>query len=348
MAQCGGHVQKIIMVKKLLENGEPCRKCARAEEMLRARDAWRRIDEVLVFCESEPDSEGARLALRHGVSVAPFFIVRDADGERVYESTLELLRTLGTGARRVEPPRLEADLPSAEAVAALADTFDARSPEEILSWAFSRYGSSLGLAFSGAEDVALIDMAQRLGQPATVFCLDTGRLHPETYRFIDRVRAHYGLEISVLSPSAAPLEAFVKKKGLFSFYADGHAQCCSVRKLEPLRRVLAPFRAWVTGQRRDQSPTRADVQVVEVDRASASEHGPRIKLNPLALWSSARVWQYIREHDVPYNELHDRGFVSIGCEPCTRSLRPGEHERAARWWWEAETQRECGLHARRT
>lgn len=339
-------MQKITMVKKVLESGEPCRKCVRVEEMLRARGGWERVDEVLVLRDSEPDSEAARLALQYGVKLAPFFVVRDATGERVYENALDLFKVIAPAAQP-DGVRTSKALPATvEEVAAAAEALSPRTPQEILRWGLDQFGEQLALAFSGAEDVALIDMAHGLGLPYRVFCLDTGRLHPDTYRFIERVRAHYGVEVTLLSPDAPALQAFVQQKGLFSFYQDGHAQCCGLRKLEPLRRALEPLRAWVTGQRRDQSPTRSDVQVLELDESLSGSGAPRLKLNPLALWPSARVWQYIRERRVPYNALHDQGFVSIGCEPCTRPLRPGEHERAARWWWEESTQRECGLHTR--
>jgi phosphoadenosine phosphosulfate reductase len=188
-------------------------------------------------------------------------------------------------------------------------------------------------------------MASEIGLPFSVFSLDTGRLHPETYRFIDAVRNRYGIEIALISPEAAPLQALVKRKGLFSFYEDGHDECCGIRKVEPLRRTLATLSAWATGQRRDQSPaTRVAISVVERDRTLSGQKGALVKLNPLAGWTSARTWQYIRDHGVPFNALHERGFVSIGCEPCTRAILPGEHERAGRWWWEESTKRECGLH----
>jgi phosphoadenosine phosphosulfate reductase len=190
--------------------------------------------------------------------------------------------------------------------------------------------------------VALIDMAAKSGHDFAVFCLDTGRLHPETYRFIDTVRQFYGIDIHLVSPNFVTLEALVRTKGLFSFYEDGHGECCGIRKVEPLRRVLQRYEGWITGQRRDQSPTRVDVPIVSWDRAHRAEG--MLKVNPLAELSQVEVWNYIRENDVPYNELHDQGYVSIGCEPCTRALRPGEHERAARWWWEDATKRECGLH----
>jgi phosphoadenosine phosphosulfate reductase len=203
------------------------------------------------------------------------------------------------------------------------------------------------LAFSGAEDVALIELATQTKKPFTVTTLDTGRLHPETYRFIDKVRAHYGIAIRVVSPDRIALEELVRKKGLFSFYADGHGECCGIRKVEPLGRALREMRGWITGQRRDQSPTRTDVRHVELDRAHSGPDGPLVKLNPLAAWSLADTWAFLRELGVPTNELHEKGYVSVGCEPCTRALRPGEHERAARWWWEEATKRECGLHTRK-
>jgi phosphoadenosine phosphosulfate reductase len=180
-----------------------------------------------------------------------------------------------------------------------------------------------------------------------VFSLDTGRLHPETYRFIDRVRVHYEIEIALMAPDTVAVQDLVQKKGLFSFYQDGHHECCGIRKVEPLGRALLQYSAWVTGQRRDQSPaTRTQVGVIERDASHSGRNGMLVKLNPLTHWSLAQVWSYIRDNQVPYNELHDKGFVSIGCEPCTRAIRPGEHERAGRWWWEEATQRECGLHVK--
>lgn len=219
------------------------------------------------------------------------------------------------------------------------------SPTDVLKSAFERHAADrLSLSFSGAEDVVLIDMACNLVDEVNVFSLDTGRLHPETYAFIERVRNHYGIEIDILSPDPASLEAFVKEKGLFSFYEDGHQECCGIRKIEPLQRHLAGLDAWVTGQRRDQSPTRADVPQIQEDKAFSNDERTLMKYNPLAEWSSAQVWQYIRDNDVPYNELHDQGYVSIGCQPCTRPIGPNMHERAGRWWWEEATKRECGLH----
>jgi phosphoadenosine phosphosulfate reductase len=352
--------RKITMVKKLLQNGEPCAKCVRAEEMLRGRGVWDQIDEVVWAKEGDAESAGAQLGRKFGVDLAPFFIIeRPGEKAEVVESVLGLIKQLSTGAPRATPARVEqperaveptrpTPQPSPAEVIEAARELRDKSPQEILSWGLARFGEACGLAFSGAEDVALIDMAARTGLPYSVFCLDTGRLHEETYRFIDRVRAFYGIEIQVMFPQPLAVESLVRKKGLFSFREDGHGECCGIRKVEPLKRALGQFRAWGTGQRRDQSPaTRGDVSVVEVDASSTGVDGSLIKLNPLTFWTSAQVWEYIRAQRAPYNELHDHGFVSIGCQPCTRPLRPGEHERAARWWWEEATQRECGLHLKK-
>ena len=220
-----------------------------------------------------------------------------------------------------------------------------QSPQDILGYALQQF-DNIAISFSGAEDVVLIDMAYRIRPDIQVFSLDTGRLHPETYGFIERVREHYGIAIDILYPEAEAVRNLVREKGLFSFYKDDHKECCGIRKIAPLRRKLGTLDAWITGQRRDQSPnTRAEIPVIQDDRAFAREGGTLTKFNPLANWSSQQVWRYIRDHQVPYNELHDRGFISIGCEPCTRPVGPGQHEREGRWWWEEATKKECGLHA---
>jgi phosphoadenosine phosphosulfate reductase len=231
-------------------------------------------------------------------------------------------------------------------IAELAESYAGRHPEEILKFAVQSFSPDLAVSFSGAEDVVLIDMAVRTGGRFRAFSLDTGRLHAETYQFIDKVREHYGIPVDIFFPEATAVEKLVHEKGLYSFYRDGHKECCGVRKVEPLKRALAPLAAWVTGQRRDQSPsTRSQVAVVEVDSAFSTPERPLIKFNPLANWSSRQVWDYIRQHNVPYNALHERGFISIGCEPCTRPVLPGQHEREGRWWWEDQTKKECGLHS---
>jgi phosphoadenosine phosphosulfate reductase len=361
----------VTMVKKRLANGEPCRKCVQAEELLKARGLWSLIDEVVWADENDPASPGMLLGARLGVGLAPFFVVREGgkgqgnanangstgtENETVYESVLQFVKERLEGARGAVPTAVstgggdlagDASHPEKIDVEAAARELADRPPSEILRWGLERWGGALGIAFSGAEDVVLVHMASELGLPFSVFCLDTGRLHPETYRFIDAVRKRYKIEIALMSPEAAPLQALVKAKGLFSFYDDGHEECCGVRKVEPLRRKLATLRAWATGQRRDQSPaTRGDIAVVERDKTfpGIGGAGTLLKINPLARWSSADTWAFIRENSIPYNSLHERGFISIGCEPCTRAVLPGEHERAGRWWWEESTKRECGLH----
>lgn len=219
------------------------------------------------------------------------------------------------------------------------------NPQDILAYAIEQH-DNIAISFSGAEDVVLVDMASRIKPGIKVFCLDTGRLHPETYQFIDIVRGHYDIDLELMFPDAAAVQKLVAEKGLFSFYQDNHKECCGIRKVGPLRKQLLTLDAWVTGQRKDQSPgTRAAIPVVQNDRIFARPGETLTKYNPLVNWSSQQVWSYIRAEGVPYNPLHDRGFISIGCEPCTRPVGPGQHEREGRWWWEEETKKECGLHA---
>ncbi len=256
-----------------------------------------------------------------------------------------------------EPETQTDTAPAADALAAADDearaldkALQGRQPFHVVEAAFERFGPSLVVSFSGAEDVLVVDLAvQVLGARAAsdlrVLTLDTGRLHPETLRYLEEVRQHYGIALQVQMPDGAATQALVQRKGLFSFYVDGHKECCSVRKVAPLRRALAGAPAWMTGQRRDQSPdTRAAVPFCELDRAFSGPQQPLFKFNPLANWKSAEVWRYLRGAGIPTNPLHQRGFISIGCEPCTRAVGPGEHERAGRWWWEEATQKECGLH----
>lgn len=215
----------------------------------------------------------------------------------------------------------------------------------VIEDAFARF-DRIAISFSGAEDVVLVDLASRvLDADVPVFCLDTGRMHPETYRFLETVREHYAVALEVLSPDADDVARLVRDKGLYSFYRDGHGECCAVRKIEPLRRRLASLDAWVTGQRADQSVTRADLPVEQDDRAFSTGDHAITKFNPLSAWTGADVWDYIRRRGVPYNPLHDQGFRSIGCEPCTRPVGPHQHEREGRWWWENAADKECGLHA---
>ena len=192
-----------------------------------------------------------------------------------------------------------------------------------------------------AEDMVLTDMILRAGLPITIFSLETGRLHQETLDVIEKVRAQYGHEIKLYRPQPELVDQYVTQNGLNAFYdsVEMRKACCHVRKVEPLGRALAGNKAWITGQRRAQSTTRAELAVQEDDGA----HGMQ-KFNPLADWSEENVWEYIRANTVPYNVLHDRNYPSIGCEPCTRAIQPGEDVRAGRWWWENADTKECGLH----
>ncbi len=227
----------------------------------------------------------------------------------------------------------------------LDETLQQQTPQEIITFALEQF-DNLAISFSGAEDVVLIDMAHKINPDIEVFCLDTGRLHAETYEYIERVREHYGIQIDVISPDGNAVRKLVHEKGLYSFYTDNHQECCGIRKIAPLRKKLLEVDAWVTGQRKDQSPdTRSTIPVIQNDKVFARPGETLTKFNPLANWTSEQVWEYIRYRDVPYNKLHDQGYVSIGCEPCTRPIGPGQHERVGRWWWEEATKKECGLHA---
>lgn len=192
-----------------------------------------------------------------------------------------------------------------------------------------------------AEDMVLTDMILRAKLPIRIFTLETGRLHKETLGMLDRIKETYDYEVALYKPDQAAVDAYVKQNGLNAFYdsIDMRKECCRIRKVEPLNRALAGNKAWVTGQRRAQSATRSALDVQENDEA----HG-MTKFNPLADWSEQDVWNYIHANKVPYNPLHDKGYPSIGCEPCTRAIQPGEDVRAGRWWWENPETKECGLH----
>jgi phosphoadenosine phosphosulfate reductase len=219
------------------------------------------------------------------------------------------------------------------------------TPQEVLKWALERFGKKVALASSfGAEDVVLIDMLAKLSPEARIFAIDTGRLHEATYEVMERIRERYGLSIEAYYPCHEAVERLEREDGFYSFRKSLEARhgCCGIRKVEPLERALSSLEAWITGLRKAQNVTRVQLEFVERDEA----HGGIIKINPLAQWTEEQVWEYVREHDVPYNRLHDENFPSIGCEPCTRAVKPGEHPRAGRWWWESPEQKECGLHAR--
>ncbi|ESQ38134.1 hypothetical protein EUTSA_v10028642mg [Eutrema salsugineum] len=230
----------------------------------------------------------------------------------------------------------------------LAKKLENASPLEIMDKALEKFGNDIAIAFSGAEDVALIEYAHLTGRPFRVFSLDTGRLNPETYRFFDAVEKHYGIRIEYMFPDSVEVQGLVRNKGLFSFYEDGHQECCRVRKVRPLRRALKGLRAWITGQRKDQSPgTRSEIPIVQVDpvfEGLDGGAGSLVKWNPVANVEGNDVWNFLMTMDVPVNTLHAAGYVSIGCEPCTRAVLPGQHEREGRWWWEDAKAKECGLH----
>jgi phosphoadenosine phosphosulfate reductase len=216
------------------------------------------------------------------------------------------------------------------------DVAAGRLREAVTAFAPATFASSLG-----AEDMVILDLLHRLALEVEVFTLDTGRLPEETHALLATVHIRYGMAIRMLHPDAAELEAFVAAHGSNAFY-DGielRKRCCEIRKTHPLRRALQDKRLWITGLRREQSITRAEVPFLAHDDV----HG-LMKLNPLADWSEVEVWAYVRRFDVPVNALHARGFPSIGCAPCTRAVQPGDDPRSGRWWWEQPVTRECGLH----
>jgi phosphoadenosine phosphosulfate reductase len=218
------------------------------------------------------------------------------------------------------------------------------STTDLLDWAFARLHPRLALACSfQAEESVLIDLIHRQrGPDFRLFTLDTGRLNQETYDCMDAIRARYGVTSEVFFPDYKQVEGMVRQHGLNLFYQsiEQRKLCCAVRKVEPLRRALSGLDGWMTGLRREQAISRGRVRKVEID----DDHGGIVKVNPLAHWGARQVWDYIREHKVPYNRLHDRGYPSIGCAPCTCAVAAGEDSRAGRWWWENPETRECGLH----
>jgi thioredoxin-dependent adenylylsulfate APS reductase len=224
-----------------------------------------------------------------------------------------------------------------------AERFEHSNAEEILTWALERFHPKMAISAAGGVDgMAIIDMAWRINPEVRVFTLDTGRLPPETYQLFEDVRERYGIDVEFEFPERTAVERLVNVEGPNLMYksVDLRVSCCEIRKVEPLKRKLATLDAWVAGLRREQWRTRKNIAKVELDR----DHGNIVKLNPLADWTSDEVWAYVRKHDVPYHELFDHGYASIGCAPCTRPVQPGESERAGRWWWESETDKECGIH----
>ncbi len=234
---------------------------------------------------------------------------------------------------------------SIQEIASYNHQFQNASPEELLRFFYLFYGSrDVVLASSlGAEDQVLTDMVSKIADSPRVIVLDTGRLNQETYDVLDISRKRYGIRYEIYFPDAKKVEDMVRQKGVNLFYesVENRKLCCYIRKVEPLRRALSTRKAWITGLRREQSVTRQTLNLVEWDET----HGI-LKLNPLAFWTTEQVWSYIRTHNVPYNTLHDQGYPSIGCAPCTRAIQPGENIRAGRWWWENPEYKECGLHVK--
>jgi phosphoadenosine phosphosulfate reductase len=236
--------------------------------------------------------------------------------------------TNGSGRAVVAPPW---DAESLDAQAVLALTLEVIGRDRL----------ALSSSF-GPEGIVILDILTKLEPRPRVIMLDTGRLPEETHRLADRIRERYDIQLEVYFPDTAAVQAMVRAKGSNLFYGsvDQRMECCYIRKVEPLRRALATVDGWIVGLRRDQASTRSRTPKIGMD----IEHGMIWKVAPLADWSEERVWDYIREHDLPYNELHDRGYTSIGCAPCTRPTQAGEDPRAGRWWWETAESRECGIH----
>ena len=215
--------------------------------------------------------------------------------------------------------------------------------EQLLEYLLEKFGSKIALATSfGAEDQVLTDMLCQITNKPEIFTLDTGRLPEQTYELAQRTRKKYGIKIQILFPDYKQVEDMVNKYGPNLFYdsVENRKLCCRVRKIEPLKRKLSELDAWICGLRSEQSVTRNEQKKIELDHSFGL-----IKVSPLAEWSTEDVWEYIKKHNVPYNKLHDEGFPSIGCQPCTRSVCEGEDIRSGRWWWEQPKHKECGLHS---
>jgi thioredoxin-dependent adenylylsulfate APS reductase len=228
-------------------------------------------------------------------------------------------------------------------VADAAARFEDASAEDLLAWALDTFHPRMAISAAGGVDgLAIVDMAWRINPDVRVFTLDTGRLPPETYALFEEVRERYGIDVEFEVPDGNEVAKLSTTYGPNLMYrsVDLRLACCTIRKVEPLKRKLATLDAWVAGLRREQWASRRNIAKVELDR----EHGNIVKLNPLADWSLDRVWDYIHRNEVPYHELFDHGYTSIGCAPCTRAVLPGEPERAGRWWWEEDTDKECGIH----
>ncbi len=226
----------------------------------------------------------------------------------------------------------------------LNERFVNAKAEEILSFFSDQYGNELAFATSlGAEDQVLTFLLSQINKDVRIFTLDTGRLFPETIDLIDKTNKLYDINILVYFPEFSLVEKMVNSKGINLFYEsiENREECCHIRKIIPMKRALKGVKAWVSGLRSEQSVTRQDLSVVSWD-----EKFELVKINPLLNWTESQLWDFIKTHDIPYNELHDKGYPSIGCQPCTRAVEPGEDVRGGRWWWEMPENKECGLHKR--
>lgn len=229
-------------------------------------------------------------------------------------------------------------------VSSLNKKFQGAKPEEILEYFINEYKQEAALSSSlGAEDQVLTDMIFKIDRSANIFTLDTGRLHPETYDVMDATNLKYNVKLNVFFPKSSDIEKLYQEQGINGHFESikNRKNCCGIRKMEPLKRALSPLKVWFTGLRAAQSVTRTDMPIVEFD-----ENFNVIKVNALINWSEDDVWDYIKANNVPYNKLHDQGFPSIGCAPCTRPVKAGEDIRSGRWWWENPEHKECGLHAK--
>ena len=227
-------------------------------------------------------------------------------------------------------------------VAELNAQFENSTPQEILAYFLKEYKGKVGLASSlSIEDQTITAMICEVDPKCRIFTLDTGRVFPETYSLISKTNERYGIKLQVFFPNHDNVQTMVNKHGVNLFYEsiELRKKCCHVRKLEPLKRAFAGLEVWICGLRKEQSVTRADNQIVEWDAGNGM-----LKINPLINWTEKQTWAYMHDNHVPYNTLHDKGFPSIGCQPCTRAVETGEDVRAGRWWWENPEQRECGLH----
>jgi phosphoadenosine phosphosulfate reductase len=229
-----------------------------------------------------------------------------------------------------------------EKVQQLNTQYSHLTAQEILEYFLKQYKGKIGLSSSfGAEDQVLTHMILNLDKTAKIFTLDTGRLPYETYSVMDNTNLKYNIKVDVYFPESKEVEELYKQQGINGFYEsiENRKKCCYVRKIQPLQRALKGLKVWITGLRASQSVTREQMQLVEYDEANGV-----IKLNPLLTWSEQDVWDFIKENKVPYNKLHDQGYPSIGCAPCTRAVKEGEDIRSGRWWWENPEHKECGLH----